>query len=80
MNVIHKHKHGKDTKKMKTFMRLGVTDLLEDLGADDDESVVVTLVPRQGNDAVLITDVKMEHASLHLVIDTASGKGKLISF
>ncbi|GAB4826922.1 hypothetical protein Ancab_033801 [Ancistrocladus abbreviatus] len=63
VNVIHKHKHGKNNKKMKTKLRLGITDLLEDLGADDDESVVVTLVPRQGSDVVVITDVKIVFAS-----------------
>ncbi|TKY71668.1 Polyphenol oxidase A1 [Spatholobus suberectus] len=35
-------------KKILTSMRLGITDLLEELGADDDDSLVVTLVPRQG--------------------------------
>ena len=40
----HKHKHG----KMKTNLRLGITELLEDLGAEDDEHVVVTLVPKFG--------------------------------
>lgn len=37
-----------NNKKIVTSMSLGLTDLLEDLGADDDDSVVVTLVPRDG--------------------------------
>ncbi|KAA8515294.1 hypothetical protein F0562_018476 [Nyssa sinensis] len=51
VNVPHKHKHG---KKIKTRLRLGITELLEDLGAEDDEHVLVTLVPRDGNGAVTI--------------------------
>ncbi|KAF8413909.1 hypothetical protein HHK36_001905 [Tetracentron sinense] len=41
-------KLGKREMKVKTSLRLGLTNLLEDLGAEDDETVVVTLVPRQG--------------------------------
>ncbi|KAL7242517.1 hypothetical protein ACSBR1_014985 [Camellia fascicularis] len=43
VNVPRKHKH---EKKIRTGLRLGITELLEDLGAEDDESVLVTLVPR----------------------------------
>ncbi|XWS09396.1 hypothetical protein CRYUN_Cryun40dG0081600 [Craigia yunnanensis] len=56
-NVPHKHKHG---KKMKTCLRLGLTDLLEDLGAEDDDSVVVTLVPRKGKGIVKVGGIKIE--------------------
>ncbi|KAL5575481.1 hypothetical protein UlMin_017180 [Ulmus minor] len=45
VNVPHKHKSG-DT--MKTNLKLGLTDLLEDLDADDDEHLVVTLEPKEG--------------------------------
>ncbi|KAA8540487.1 hypothetical protein F0562_024594 [Nyssa sinensis] len=38
VNIPHKHKmHG---KKMSTCLRLGITELLEDLGAEDDDSLV----------------------------------------
>ncbi|KAF2303370.1 hypothetical protein GH714_017514 [Hevea brasiliensis] len=59
VNVPHVHKHG---KKMKTYLRLGITDLLEDLGAEDDDSVVVTLVPRNGKGHVRIGGIKIEFA------------------
>ncbi|XP_020591295.1 polyphenol oxidase, chloroplastic-like [Phalaenopsis equestris] len=49
VNLPHKHGHGKKVKDLKTNLRLGITDLLEDLGAEDDDSVVVTLVPRTEN-------------------------------
>ncbi|KQK10121.1 polyphenol oxidase I, chloroplastic [Brachypodium distachyon] len=42
------HRTGK-RKPMKTSMRVALNELLEDLGADGDESVTVTLVPRRGN-------------------------------
>lgn len=58
VSVPHSHKH--KNMKMNTCFRLGLTDLLEDLGAEDDESVVVTLVPRFGNGLVKIRGVKIE--------------------
>ncbi|KAI7981283.1 hypothetical protein LOK49_Contig53G00021 [Camellia lanceoleosa] len=60
VNVPRKHKH---EKKIRTGLRLGITELLEDLGAEDDESVLVTLVPRYGSDAVTIGGVKIEFDS-----------------
>ncbi|KAK6268806.1 hypothetical protein QUC31_012966 [Theobroma cacao] len=57
VNVPHKHKGG---KKMRTCLRLGLTDLLEDLGAEDDDSVVVTLVPKYGKGNVKIGSIKIE--------------------
>ncbi|KAL8129724.1 hypothetical protein V2J09_018879 [Rumex salicifolius] len=61
----HKHKHGGQMKKMTTKLRLGLTDLLETLDVEGDDSVVVTLVPKQGNDAVVITEVKIVLASIY---------------
>ncbi|KAJ4843774.1 hypothetical protein Tsubulata_017401 [Turnera subulata] len=52
------HKHGK--KKGKTCLRLGLTDLLEDLGSEDDDTVVVTLVPKYGQGLVNIGGIKIE--------------------
>lgn len=57
VNVPHKHKHG---KKMKTNLRLGLTDLLEDLGAEDDDSVIVTLVPKFGKGLARIGGIKID--------------------
>ncbi|XWS38492.1 hypothetical protein CRYUN_Cryun19dG0135800 [Craigia yunnanensis] len=57
VNVPHKHK---GEKKMKTCLRLGLTDLLEDLEAEDDDSVMVTLVPKNGKGNVKIGGIKIE--------------------
>ncbi|MED6130683.1 hypothetical protein PIB30_002794 [Stylosanthes scabra] len=58
VNVPHSHKH--KNKKMKTVLRLGLTDLLEDLGAEGDDSVMVTLVPRYGKGQVQIRGIKID--------------------
>ncbi|KAJ4843773.1 hypothetical protein Tsubulata_017398 [Turnera subulata] len=52
VNVPHRrhHKHG---KKISTELCLGLTDLIDDLKADDDDSVVVTLVPKSGSEALV---------------------------
>eukprot|EP00258_Populus_trichocarpa_P014840 XP_006370115.2 polyphenol oxidase, chloroplastic [Populus trichocarpa] len=55
INVPHKH-----AKKSKTTMVLGITGLLEDLEAEGDDTLVVTLVPRTGGDSVTVANVKIE--------------------
>lgn len=60
VSVPHKHRHG---KKSKASLKLGLTDLLEDLDADDDETVVVTLIPRFGTGHVKIGGIKIKFAS-----------------
>ncbi|KAI4299346.1 hypothetical protein L6164_032814 [Bauhinia variegata] len=58
VSVPHKHKHKQG--KMNTIFKLGITELLEDLGAEDDENVVVTLVPKISSGHVTIGGVKIE--------------------
>ncbi|KAF3451518.1 hypothetical protein FNV43_RR07613 [Rhamnella rubrinervis] len=60
VSVPHTHK---SKKKIRTCLRLGLTDLLEDLEAEDDDSVVVTLVPRFGKGLVTVGGLKIEFAS-----------------
>ncbi|KAI4296675.1 hypothetical protein L6164_036616 [Bauhinia variegata] len=48
----------KGHKKKKTNLRVGISELLEDLRADQDENVRVTLVPKTGK--VIIGNVKVE--------------------
>jgi polyphenol oxidase len=57
VNVPHKHKHG---KKMTTCFRLALTDLLEDLDVEGDDSLIVTLVPRYGKGLAKIGGIKIE--------------------
>ena len=48
----------------KTQLNLGISDLLEDLGADDDETVIVTLVPKSGIGKVKIDGIKIDFICL----------------
>lgn len=65
VNVPHKHNesdHGKKkkkNKKIKTRLSLSLTDILEDLDAEGDENVLVTLVPRIGCGSVTIGGIKI---------------------
>lgn len=56
VNVPHKHKHG---KKIKTHLSLSLTEILEDLDAENDDHVLVTLVPRIGCGSVTIGGIKI---------------------
>nr|ANG57908.1 polyphenol oxidase 2 [Lilium hybrid cultivar] len=60
VSVPHRHQH---SGKLKTTLKLGITDLLEDLQAEGDESIVVTLVPRSGKGKVKIGGISFEFAS-----------------
>ncbi|XP_026418439.1 polyphenol oxidase, chloroplastic-like [Papaver somniferum] len=45
-NVPHAHGDHHKGKKIKTSMKLGLNDILEDLNAKDDKEILVTLVPK----------------------------------
>ncbi|KAH6800080.1 hypothetical protein C2S52_000544 [Perilla frutescens var. hirtella] len=45
--------------QMKTQLRVSITDVLEDLGADGDEYVLVTLVPTIAGDVLGVDNVKI---------------------
>lgn len=47
-------------KTVTTSLRLGITDLLDDLGADGDDSIKVTLVPKCVKRPVTIGKLKIE--------------------
>ncbi|XP_014509894.2 polyphenol oxidase, chloroplastic-like, partial [Vigna radiata var. radiata] len=61
VSLPHIHEHS--DSKIKTCLKLGITDLLEDLEAEDDESVVVTLVPKYGEGLITIQNIKIEFIS-----------------
>ncbi|KHN46328.1 Polyphenol oxidase A1, chloroplastic [Glycine soja] len=56
----HSHSNMNMDKKIKTSLTLGITDLLEDLDAENDDSVLVTLVPRSENVSITIQNIKIE--------------------
>ena len=47
----------------KTELNLGISELLEDLDADGDETLIVTLVPRSGVGKVKVDGIKIEYLS-----------------
>nr|WMB80850.1 PPO-2 [Aphelandra squarrosa] len=57
VNVPHKHKH---VRKIKTQLRLSITDILEDLDAEDDDHVLVTLVPSNAGESITVHGIKIE--------------------
>ena len=60
VNVPQKRSDG---KRKSTVLRIAITELLEDLDADDDDNVIVTLVPRAGTDDVTIGGIEIQFAS-----------------
>ncbi|KAI3702721.1 hypothetical protein L6452_28472 [Arctium lappa] len=52
------HKH-KGKMKSKTNFRAGLTELLEDLEADDDDMILVTLIPRSGCGDITIEGINI---------------------
>ncbi|KHN07285.1 Polyphenol oxidase A1, chloroplastic [Glycine soja] len=56
----HSHSNMNMDKKIKTSLTLGITDLLEDLDAENDDSILVTLVPRSENVTITIQSIKIE--------------------
>ncbi|WOL18823.1 polyphenol oxidase, chloroplastic-like [Canna indica] len=60
VNIQHKHKHSKKEKKLRTKLSLGISDLLEDIGAEDDDSVLVTIVPKAGKGKVSIGSLRID--------------------
>ncbi|XVF25844.1 hypothetical protein REPUB_Repub13aG0248900 [Reevesia pubescens] len=57
-NLPHNHKHG--NKKFKTSLILSLSDLLEDLDVEGDDSIVVTLVPKEGKGLVTVGNIKID--------------------
>ncbi|XP_062096555.1 polyphenol oxidase, chloroplastic-like [Humulus lupulus] len=49
----------KSTDKTNTSLKLGITELLEDVGAEDDDNVLITLVPKS-NELVTIGGIRID--------------------
>ncbi|GER29122.1 polyphenol oxidase [Striga asiatica] len=53
----------KSSIKVKTKIRLGLTELLEDLEVEGDDKILVTLVPKAGGEDITIGGIKIIYAS-----------------
>ncbi|TVU14779.1 hypothetical protein EJB05_38272, partial [Eragrostis curvula] len=49
---------------VRTVARFGITDLMDDIGADGDGSIVVSLVPRSAGEMVTVGGVRIEYVKL----------------
>ncbi|XP_031092869.1 polyphenol oxidase II, chloroplastic [Ipomoea triloba] len=56
------HKHT-GSKKIRTSLSLGLNEPLEDLGAEDDDAVLVTLAPKVGGGVVTVENIKIVYGS-----------------
>ena len=52
----------KSKEKTNTSLKLGITDLLEDIDAEDDDNVLITLVPK-GKELVSIGGIRIDLVS-----------------
>ncbi|XVF25846.1 hypothetical protein REPUB_Repub13aG0249100 [Reevesia pubescens] len=57
-NLPHNHSHG---TKLDTNLTLALSYLLEDLDVEGDDTIVVTLVPREGKGLVTIGNIKIDY-------------------
>ncbi|CAL5014835.1 unnamed protein product [Urochloa decumbens] len=55
----HAVRPGKEKGTMKTAARFGICDLLDDIGADADKTIIVSLVPRCAGDTVTVGGVRI---------------------
>ncbi|AQK45503.1 Putative polyphenol oxidase family protein [Zea mays] len=57
----HAVRPGKGKGTVKTVARFGICDLLDDIGADGDKTIIVSLVPRCAGDMVTVGGVGIEY-------------------
>ncbi|CAO2043757.1 unnamed protein product [Urochloa humidicola] len=55
----HAVRAGKEKGTMKTAARFGICDLLDDIGADGEKTIVVSLVPRCAGDTITVGAVRI---------------------
>uniref|UniRef100_A0A0E0KVG9 Tyrosinase copper-binding domain-containing protein n=1 Tax=Oryza punctata TaxID=4537 RepID=A0A0E0KVG9_ORYPU len=56
------HHEERKRSPRKTVARFGISDLLEDIGADGHKSIVVSIVPRSGCNSVTVAGVRIGYA------------------
>ncbi|OEL19634.1 Polyphenol oxidase, chloroplastic [Dichanthelium oligosanthes] len=59
--IGHKKKKKEGGSVIKTAARFGITDLLDEIGADGDRTIVVSLVPRCAGDVVTVGSVSVTY-------------------
>ena len=59
----HMVRQNKKKGAVKTVARFGVCDLMDDIGADGDKTVVVSLEPRCGGELVTVGGVSISYAT-----------------
>ncbi|MBA0694907.1 hypothetical protein Goari_005169 [Gossypium aridum] len=55
------HGHGQPGAKLTTTLTFSISDLLEELGIEGEDNIVVTLVPQEGEGLVSIGNVKIDY-------------------
>ncbi|CAL9124849.1 unnamed protein product, partial [Musa acuminata var. zebrina] len=60
VNAPHRHRHLKEENKGTTRLCLGITDLLEDIGGEADDGVLVTIVPKAGKGKVSVGGLRID--------------------
>ncbi|KAI3911391.1 hypothetical protein MKW98_010278 [Papaver atlanticum] len=56
-NVPHAHGDEVNYERIKTPLKLALNDMLEDLEAEDDEDIVVTMVPRESENGMEVATI-----------------------
>ncbi|KAH0648329.1 hypothetical protein KY285_033577 [Solanum tuberosum] len=59
VNLPHVHAHNQKMDSDEMF-QLGITELLEDIELEDDDTITVTVVPKTGGDVISIQSVAIE--------------------
>ncbi|MFQ6658019.1 hypothetical protein Gotur_027465 [Gossypium turneri] len=55
------HGHGQPGEKLTTTLTFSISDLLEELGIEGEDNIVVTLVPQEGEGLVSIGNVQIDY-------------------
>jgi polyphenol oxidase len=62
-HVPHKHKHDKMGMGLETSIQFGLTEVIDDLGINGNETIELTLVPKQGQGKVTVSGIKIDLTS-----------------
>ncbi|CAK9151777.1 unnamed protein product [Ilex paraguariensis] len=60
-SLPHKHDSTKKSRPKISYLRIGLNKILEDLKAEDDDAVLITLKPQSTGKGVCVQDAKIEY-------------------